>query len=100
MLQLTTKLMNMFNYFITKYILFPIIKITILVVISIQYTKHTLKLVSHISLHISLKGLKGDICIMLFIRANLILFPMDPIFYIYIYRRSNYNYSCNKSNLM
>ena len=85
MLQLTTKLMNMFNYFITKYILFPIIKITILVVISIQYTKHTLKLVSHISLHISLKGLKGDICIILFIRANLILFPTDPIFYIYIY---------------
>ena len=60
MLQLTTKLMNMFNYFITKYILFPIIKITILVVISIQYTKHTLKLVSHISLRISLKRLKGD----------------------------------------
>ena len=60
MLQLTTKLMNMFNYFITKYVLFPIIKITILVVIFIQCTKHTLKLVSHISLRISLKRLKGD----------------------------------------
>ena len=86
MLQLTTKLMNMFNYFITKYILFPIIKITILVVISIQYTKHTLKLVSHISLHISLKGLKGDICIILFIRATLSSSPRIPYFiYIYIY---------------
>ena len=60
MLQLTTKLMNMFIYFITKYILFLIIKITILVVISIQCTKHNLELVSHISLCILLKGLKGD----------------------------------------
>ena len=52
MLELTTKLMNMFNYFITihfflkkkknslQYILFIIINIIIPIIILIQYTKH------------------------------------------------------------
>ena len=40
MLQFTTKLINRFNYSITKH-LFPAIKIIIHVVIYIQCTKHT-----------------------------------------------------------